>query len=77
MFNLYFNPAGFVLPGCDRGTHIYSPNSLNVPAGPFLIFSAVRRGGFFHTPGACKDPRGHFVPRPFKTPPACKRPPPP
>nr|DAR89978.1 MAG TPA: DNA packaging protein gp3 [Caudoviricetes sp.] len=35
-----------MLPGCDRGTHIYSPNSLNVPAGPFLIFSAVRRGGF-------------------------------
>lgn len=30
------HPAAFVLPGCDRGTHV-TIQSLNVPAGQFLF----------------------------------------
>nr|DAY84312.1 MAG TPA: hypothetical protein [Caudoviricetes sp.] len=33
------HPAAFVLPGCDRGTHLPT-NSLNVPAGHFALLSS-------------------------------------
>lgn len=43
----------------DTEDHPSITNSLNVPAGQSLIFSAVRRGGFFYD----SDKRGGDVPR--------------
>ena len=44
------HPAAFVLPGRSRGTHIHSPNSLNVQTGN-TYFAILRHRQGLHPGG--------------------------
>lgn len=55
------HPAAFVLPDCDRGTHI-TIQSLNVPAGQFLFCYPWHHWGLH--PGGLLDICGlHHLPK--------------